>query len=196
MVQYLFHFIIVPFQFWLWPCDLWSQFSFVTFLLVLGLMFHSGILHGTTRLLHVQLYSEFTSHYTCSLILNLVPVTVLSVDTSLCHWHMDPCLNYRTLKTQCFVPLVLLYLWFFQDVHIVSYDMTWHVTVFISIGRLWSTLLLIPPNDTMIVFSRYTLIHRYGWSDNSTALPSSSWPTWRLEINRKKNLEFYKVSWK
>jgi hypothetical protein len=72
----------------------------------------------------------------------------------------------------------------FQDVHTVSYDMTWHVTVFISIGRLWSTLLLIPPNDTMIVFSRYTLIHRYGWSDNSPALPSSSWPTWRLEINR------------
>ena len=32
-----------------------------------------GIPHGTTRVLHVELCSEFTIHCTCSLTLNLVP---------------------------------------------------------------------------------------------------------------------------
>ena len=32
-----------------------------------------GMTHGTPRTLHVQLYSEFTTHYTWSLVLNLVP---------------------------------------------------------------------------------------------------------------------------
>ena len=32
-----------------------------------------GIPHGTVRVLHVQLCNEFTTHWKCSLVLNLVP---------------------------------------------------------------------------------------------------------------------------